>query len=64
MIGADDSLNLEVKVRNDREDAFESQFFLSVPPGLEYIAYKRLSKVTLPLLPAHGLIRWADRAWR
>ena len=44
VIGADEQLNLDVKVRNNKEDAFESQFFLSIPPGLEYIAYKRLSK--------------------
>ena len=45
IIGSDDNLLLDIKVKNKAEAAYESQFFLTVPAGLEFTDHKSISTV-------------------
>jgi integrin alpha 8 len=42
LLGSERRLELNVEVFNSGEDAFESMFYLTIPPGLNYINIERL----------------------
>jgi Integrin alpha len=42
LLGSERRLEINVEVFNGGEDAFESMFYLTIPPGLNYINIERL----------------------
>lgn len=44
LLGANESLTLDVKISNLGEDAFEASFFLNIPPGVDYKSTKRIGE--------------------
>lgn len=41
-LGSGNNVEIDVKVQNTGEDAFEAAFYLPVPPGVTYSSYKKL----------------------
>ncbi|XP_066582926.1 integrin alpha-PS2 isoform X2 [Prorops nasuta] len=49
LLGSEKTLELDVLVRNEGEDAFESTYNLKLPAGINYIKIERLDKTEVPV---------------
>ncbi|XP_053626129.1 integrin alpha-V isoform X2 [Plodia interpunctella] len=50
LLGSGDNINIDVKVENIGEDAFEAAYFLQLPPGVTYAKMERLDKDELDVV--------------
>lgn len=50
MLGSGENVNIDVKVENSGEDAFEAAYYLVIPTGVTYAKMERLDKDTADTL--------------
>ncbi|KAL0842461.1 hypothetical protein ABMA28_014558 [Loxostege sticticalis] len=60
ILGSGDNLNIDVKVENSGEDAFEAAYYLRMPPGVTYAKMERLDKDNLDSTPIYCSIESQD----
>lgn len=50
LLGSGENVNIDVKVENIGEDAFEAAYYLQLPPGVTYAKIERLDKENADVL--------------
>ncbi|XP_028158695.1 integrin alpha-8-like isoform X1 [Ostrinia furnacalis] len=53
ILGSGDNLNIDVKVENSGEDAFEAAYYLRMPAGVTYAKMERLDKDNADAVPIY-----------
>ncbi|KAM3961277.1 integrin subunit alpha inflated isoform 2-T2 [Aphomia sociella] len=57
LLGSGENINLDVKIDNSGEDAFEAGYYLRLPAGVTYAKMERLDKENANVLPIYCSMR-------
>ncbi|XP_045445586.1 integrin alpha-PS2 [Melitaea cinxia] len=57
VLGSGEDLNIDIKVENSGEDAFEAAFYMQIPPGVTYAKMERLDKDSAETSPIYCSVK-------